>query len=99
MTAIQIAYKIITEDRDDHWAAQIGELGTTVYGATEEEAIMQVHGMMDFVVSTFKDRYSLDDFLAFLAKHGVEHLVLEDEQSDEPAEPQMRWVREFAFHG
>ena len=68
MTVIQIAYKVITEDRDDHWAAQISELGTTLYGATEEEAITRVHGMMEFVVSTFKDCYSRGDLFGLLGQ-------------------------------
>ncbi len=75
MTVVKVAIHKTLEDRGDYWAARLEGLAVTAYGDSQEAAAAASDKMLDFIVKTFKDNYSLDDFRGYLDRHRVSHSV------------------------
>ena len=74
--SVKITIDFVPQYRGDHWAVLIDQLGITVYGSSQEDALGCADQMMDFVVKTFNAHSTLDDFRRYLDAHDVQHSIL-----------------------
>ena len=74
---IRLSYDVSLQDRGDHWAALIEQIGTTVYAPDKHAALQRADEMVEFVVSSFNKHATLDDFRKYLDNHGIQHTVIE----------------------
>ena len=72
---IRLSYDVSLQDRGDHWAALIEQIGTTVYAADKQVALQRADEMVEFVVSSFNKHATLDDFRKYLDSHGIQHTI------------------------
>ena len=72
---VTVSVDLIIEERGDHWAGVLEQLGITVYGDSEKAAMDRVGQMLDFVAGAFQKHHTLEDFRAYLDAHGVQHSV------------------------
>jgi hypothetical protein len=94
---IRLSFDILLEDRGDHWAALIEQIGTRVYGDDEQAASRRAGEMIQFMVSSFSEHATLDNFRKYLDNHGVQHSIeVIGSESTRPARPR-RYRREDAF--
>ena len=94
---VRLSYDVSLEDRGDHWAALIEQIGTTVYAQNEQAALRRADEMIEFMVSSFSKHATLDDFRKYLDNHGVKHSIeVVGSESARPFRPQ-RYRREDAF--
>ena len=94
---IRLSFDILLEDRGDHWAALIEQIGTRVYAEDEQAALRRAGEMIEFMVSSFSEHATLDDFRKYLDNHGVQHSIEAlGAESLRPSRPR-RYRREGAF--
>ena len=94
--SIRMSYDVSLQDRGDHWAATIEEIGTTVYARDEQDAMKRADEMVEFIVSSFKKHATLDDFRRFMDNHGIQHSISESVTTEEP---NLKWFRPYRREG
>ncbi|MDA1129273.1 MAG: hypothetical protein O2913_11330 [Chloroflexi bacterium] len=95
--SVNVTFDLLLDDRGGHWAALIEQLGTTVYADTEEAVFDRAGEMIQFVVSSFREHSTLQDFRRYLDIRGVQHSVtIHDLRRDRPYPPR-RYRREESF--
>ena len=72
---IRLSLDVSLEDRGDHWAALIEQIGTRVYAEDEQSVWKRANEMVEFMVSSFHKHATLDDFRKYLDRHGIQHSV------------------------
>ena len=72
---ITISIDVSAEDRGDHWAACVEQLGITVYGDSMQAAVNRVDQMLNFIADTYQKHYTVDAFREYLDSHGVQHTI------------------------
>ena len=76
MPFLDVTLTVSTEERSDRWAAFVHELGFFAYGETEEEATDRVGHIVSALAESFAG--DLPGFNAYLDKHEVKHVLLDD---------------------
>ena len=69
-----------SENRGDHWACFVPELGFTVYGATRPDAEHEVSHALVALVGSFHG--DLDGITSYLARYGVVYGIDSDASSN-----------------
>jgi hypothetical protein len=72
---IRLSYDVSLQDRGDHWAAIVEQIGTTVYAQDEQAALKRADEMVQFIVSSFNKYATLDDFREYMDSHGLQHTI------------------------
>ena len=72
---IRLSLDVSLEDRGDHWAALIEQIGTRVYAEDEQAAWKRANELVNFMVSSFQKHATLDDFRKYLDRHSIQHSV------------------------
>ena len=83
-TVLRVTVPVSLQDRRGYWAARLEGLAVTAYGDSPAAALAASEEMFDFIVQTFQDNHSLDDFRDYLDKHRVGYTIsygAKDEQS------------------
>ena len=74
-TVLKVTVPLTLEDRSDYWAARLEGLAVTAYGDSPKAAVVASGKMFDFIVRTFQDNHTFDDFRGYLDGHRVSYTV------------------------
>ncbi len=72
---IRLSFDVSLEDRGDHWAALIEQIGTRVYAKNEQAALKRAGEMVEFMGKSLSEHVTLDDVRKYLDRHGVWYSV------------------------
>ena len=93
---IRLSYDVYLQDRGDHWAALIEQIGATVYASDKQAALQRADEMVEFVVSSFNEHATFDDFRKYLDNRGIQHTVTEAVSAENP---NLGWFRPYRREG
>ena len=93
---IRLSYDVSLEDRGNHWAAFIEQIGTTVYAQDKQAALKRADEMVEFIVASFNEHGTLDDFRRYLDNHGIQHTITEAAGVENP---NLGWFRPYRREG
>ena len=94
---IKLSFDVSLENRGDHWAALIEQIGTTVYAESEQAALKRADEMVGFMASCFQKHSTLTNFRQYLDKRGIQHSVEVSNAPNSGYAPLRRYRREEAF--
>ena len=67
--SLKITFDVLTDDRGDHWAALVEQIGTYVYGDDEASALKRADELIEFLVDSFRDNSTFQQFREYLDSH------------------------------
>ena len=81
MPKVLMSITLETENRDDHWACFVPELGFTVYGETRIAAEHEVNHALEALLGSFYG--DLDAIARYLERYDVAHSIQDDPELDQ----------------
>ena len=85
---IRMTFDVSLEDRGDHWAALIEQIGTRVYAKDEQAALKRAGELMDFAAKSILEHATLDELRKYLDRHDIQHSVeIATAEVSKPARP------------
>ena len=72
---VKLKVTLAINESGGQWTGFFEGLGITVYGDSEDAVYSRAHGMMAFVIATFRNNFKFEDFCSYLDTHNVQYNV------------------------